>query len=170
MIETERLSLAPPVVGDFEEVWAMHQDKAVARFLSQVLGANGPDDAWRKLLRNIGHWSAFGMGVFVVRMRDGGDFVGEVGFGYFRRGLGAAFDTVPEAGWILAPRFQGRGLASEAAQAAHDWLMARDPGRTVCMIAPENAVSRHVAAKLGYRSFGNVDYKGKEVTLLERMR
>ena len=169
MIETKRLTLAPPVVGDFEEVWAMHQEPAVAKLLSQVMGANGPDDAWRKLLRHIGHWSAFGMGVFVVRTREGGDFVGEVGFGSFRRGLGEAFDTVPEAGWILAPRWQGQGLASEAAVAAHDWLMARAPERTVCLIAPENVVSLHVAAKLGYRAYMRADYKGKQVDLLERI-
>jgi RimJ/RimL family protein N-acetyltransferase len=39
----------------------------------------------------------------------------------------------------------------------------------VCIIDPKNAPSLRVSAKLGFRAFGETDYKGKRVIKLERL-
>jgi len=64
----------------------------------------------------------------------------------------------------------GQGYATEAARAALAWMETRfAPPRTVCIIDPENLASLRVAGKLGYRAYGEAEYKGKTVLKLERL-
>lgn len=167
MITTTRLVLSMPNLDDFEESFVMGQDEGVARYIGGTPTTR--EDAWKKLLQKIGHWSAFGYGLFTVRTRDGARFVGEVGLAHFARDLGSQFDPFPEAAWVLAPEGHGRGYATEAVSRAHDW-MARHHAmkRSVCIIHPENAASLHVAAKLGYVRFGEADYRGARPLMFER--
>lgn len=107
----------------------------------------------------------------MVRDAASGRFVGEVGFGDFRRDMSPSFGDTPEAGWVLAPWSHGRGYATEAVAAALAWGDARfEAGRTVCMIDPRNAPSLRVAAKSGYVEYGRTDFRGSAVVLLERPR
>jgi RimJ/RimL family protein N-acetyltransferase len=94
-----------------------------------------------------------------VEGREGdlrGELIGFVGVAYptFLPELAAR----PELGWRLAPRAWGRGLATEAAQAAAGDAFTRLglPG-LISIIHPGNARSRRVAAKLGMEIEGQVD-------------
>lgn len=167
MIDTQRLALTKPTLADFDETYAMRSDAAVAEFIGGKPSSR--EDAWNKLLRNIGHWASFGYGLFVVREKAGGAFVGEVGLAHFSRGLGETFDPFPEAAWVLAGAAQGKGYATEAMIAAHAWIdQTQKPPRTVCIIHPNNRPSVRVAEKLGYRGFGETEYRGAPVTMFER--
>lgn len=57
----------------------------------------------------------------------------------------------PEASiaWVIAPGFQGRGLATEAAGAMVDWLRTMGVEHLVADIHPDHAASQAVARKLG---------------------
>jgi len=168
MIETDRLRLAPPSLADFEDSFAMAADPETARFIGGKAATR--EESWTKLLRNIGHWSAFGYGVFTVRERASSAFVGETGLAHFGRGFGGAFDPFPEASWVLVRRAQGKGYAVEAVRAAHDWLAKRQgAARTVCIIHPDNLASIRLAETIGYRAFGRVEYRGAFPTLFERL-
>lgn len=169
MIETERLTLAPPTLADFDDSYAMSRDPTVVRYIGGKPASR--EDAWNKLLRNIGHWDAFGYGIFTVRDRSGNAFVGEVGLAHFSRGLGEAFDPFPEAAWVVTARSHGKGYATEAVAAAHEWMtLTQRPARTVCLIHPENAPSLRVAEKLGYTSFGEASYRDSRPVMFERLR
>lgn len=167
MIVTERLILAPCAVSDFDDCNAMRTDPGVMHFIG---GKQLPEDTWIKLLRNVGHWTAFGYGLFTIREKHGGRYVGEVGLAHFQRGLGDHFDAFPEGAWALAAAAQGKGYGTEALSAVHDWFFARrERGRTVCIIDPENTPSVRLGERLGYRPFGDVDYRGKTVRMFERL-
>lgn len=167
MIETARLILRRPTLADLDPVHAMRSDPEVVRFVGGKTLTR--EEAWHRLQRNAGHWSLLGYGLFTVVTRAGGVVVGEIGLIRAERGLGPSFDPFPEAAWILSREAHGRGYATEAAQAAHDWFMRTQPAtRTVCIIDPRNAGSLKVAQKLGYRSFGSTCYHGDMVTMLER--
>lgn len=127
-----------------------------------------PQDAWFALLRNRGLWDLLGYGYWIVRERRSGVFVGEIGFADFRRGLEPDISGAPEAGWMLAKSAWGKGYASEAAKAAHDWLDEIRPGRSTCIIDPDNGASIRVAEKLGYRELGPMDYCGEPILLFQR--
>lgn len=133
-------------------------------------GPMSAEESWSRLLRHAGNWALLGYGLFAVIEQDSGEIVGEVGHADFRRGLGPVFDGVPEASWTFAPEVWGRGYAIEAAEAAHRWLAETMAAtRTVCMVHRENQRSLRVAARLGYRAFEEIDYRGYPALLFERL-
>ncbi len=168
MIETERLILRRPELGDLDAVHAMRSDPQVVRFIGGKPITR--EEAWHRLTRSAGNWALLGYGMFAVVEKAGGGLMGEVGLMQACRDLGPDFDPYPEAGWALAKAAQGKGYATEAGQAALDWF-DRSFGRkrSVCIIDPGNTASLGVAAKLGYSPFGSTVYHEKTLTMLERL-
>lgn len=160
VIHTERLSLRPYEVADFDAYAAMVADPVVTRFL----GAQpmSPEDAWARLLRYVGHWSVLGYGPFAVMDRASGDFVGETGFMDFRREVSPKLESFPEAAWVFTSAAHGKGYAFEAASAAHRWIDAHHaPAATQCLVAPANSGSVRLADRLGYRLYDTPQYRGE---------
>ncbi|MEZ2405540.1 GNAT family N-acetyltransferase [Bosea sp. RCC_152_1] len=167
MIETERLLLRRPSREDLDPIHAMRSDPEVVRFIGGK--ALSREEAWQRLTRSAGNWALLGYGFFAVVEKASGRLVGEAGLMQAHRGLGERFDPFPEAGWVFTREAQGRGYATEAALASHDWFgRVVGASRTVCIIAPENLGSMRVAAKLGYTPFGSACYHDATVTMLER--
>lgn len=168
LLETERLVLRLFEEADFEGLFAITCHPETFRFSER--GPMGSDEAWGRLLRNIGHWRVKGFGMFAVLEKESGRLLGEAGVADFHRNLGADFDQVPEASWTIAPWAQMRGYATEAVGAALSWAGA-DLGcdRTVCLIHTRNEPSLRVAEKVGFRPFRSIKYKGYPARLLERL-
>jgi len=165
-IETARLLLRGHRLGDFDACAAMWADPVVNRYFGSPLSA---EDSWTKFLRYSGHWAMNGFGFWAVVEKSTGLYVGELGFADFKREIEPRLPDVPEAGWVLISAAHGKGYASEAICAAHNWMDGR-AGRTVCIIHPENAASFTVARKFGYRETGRAVYKGRELVVMERLR
>jgi RimJ/RimL family protein N-acetyltransferase len=165
-INTAQVTLRAMRPGDFErfaEIWA---DAAVVRYIGGV--PRSRDVSWNAFLRNAGHWQVTGFGQWAIEAHDTRGMVGQTGFFYGARGLGADFDAVPEAGWVLAPEAQGRGLATEAVTAAHDWFDRVVTGPLACMIHPDHAVSLRLAERLGYVPLRVADAGAGPVQLMLR--
>jgi RimJ/RimL family protein N-acetyltransferase len=110
-----------------------------------------------------------GFGFWVLRERGTGRFVGEAGFGDFRRTLDPPFGDAPEMGWTLARWAHGQGFAREAVEAALRWGRAKfGPVRVVCMIDDDNEASLKLAERLGFTEYGRAAYEGTPVILFER--
>ncbi len=144
-------------------MWA---DKEVVKHIGGE--PRSAQDAWFAQLRNRGLWSLLGYGYWIVRERRTDIFVGEVGFADFMRGIEPDISGRPEAGWVLARDGWGKGYASEAVTAAHDWLDEVTPGRSTCIINPGNQASIRVAERVGYQEIGSSDYDGDAVLVFER--
>lgn len=166
-LESERLTLTPVSVADFDDLLALWRDPA---FTAHITGKPlTEEEVWLRLLRDIGHWQALGHGNWTLRLKDGGDYAGSVGVLDYRRTLDPPIDA-PELGWGLAPRHQGRGLALEAVRTALGWCDATlKAPRTVCMISPDNAPSLALADHAGYRPYAETRYKDAPVILLQRL-
>jgi len=166
-LQSDRLRLRAPTLDDFAHSYAMWSNPLVTRFIAGRPSTR--EEVWARLLRYIGHWHALDYGYWVVETAEAGDFVGEVGFGDYRRDIVPPLDGIPEIGWVLTPRAQGRGLAYEAARTALAWRDATlPPGETVCIVAPEHAPSLRIAEKLGFRVSGNAIYHGDATVVLHR--
>lgn len=169
ILETPRLLLRRHRADDFDAYFDFCADPEMARYSGRPPA--GPEEAWARLLRNAGHWSELGYGFFAIEEKATGRLAGEAGLGDFRRRLGPEFDSDPEAGWAIARPLQGRGYASEAAEAALGWIERRFAiARTVCIIHHDNLASIRVAEKLGYRPFGERSYRGYRGLVFERPR
>jgi len=144
-------------------MWA---DPAVTRFISGR--AFNREEVWARLLRYAGHWQWMEYGFWAMEDKATGCFAGELGLAEFEREMEPRLDT-PEAGWVVAKQFHGRGYASEALVAVLAWADARMPA-TTCLIHPENQASLRLAAKYGYRRTLQTVYKGQETMILRRGR
>ena len=147
-INTARVTLRALRPGEFDrfaEIWAMPE---VAQYVGGTPRTRS--ESWTSFLINAGHWQVTGFGQWGIEEHATKQLVGQVGFFFGARGLGEDFDAVPEAGWVLAPEAQGRGLGLEAAQAAHDWFDRVVTGPLVCMMDPDHGASARIAQTLGY--------------------
>ena len=129
------------------------------------------EDVWLRFLRNFGQWHLFGYGYWGVEDKASGRYIGVVGFFNARRAMDIPYRDAPETGWVIAPDFHGRGLASEALKAAMAWgdLHIEAP-ESWCMIAPDNVISQKAAVRAGYRRASDTQYKGEAVLTFRRPR
>ena len=165
-INTSRITLRGMRTEDFArfaEIWATPE--VVTHILGQP---RSKGQSWDAFLRNAGHWQISGFGQWAVQPRGFADMAGQAGFFFGSRGLGEDFDPYPEAGWVLEPSAQGKGLGLEAVQAAHDWFDRVVAGRTVCIITPQNTGSLRIAEAMGYTLLREVEMDGDVVRLMTR--
>ena len=159
-IETDRLVMTRPTLDDAPMIEAMINSEGVGRYLP----SNSPEDAFNRVLRNEGGWSFYGSGPLIVREKAGGALAGQCGLFHGRRGLGEDFDPFPEAGWVIAADYHGKGYAGEAMVAILDWVR-REHGvrRVVAIIDPDNLPSIRLAEKMGFGDIGQAIYKDSKV-------
>lgn len=167
VITTDRLTLPPVHVDDFEALAALWASEGITRYITGRPLTR--EEVWFRLLRDIGHWTSLGHGNWCLKTRDG-TLVGSVGLFDYRRDLLPPFTDI-EIGWALDERVHGLGLGTETVRAA---LAHADEklnlSRLVCMISEANTPSIRLAEKSGFRFYGEGHYKGATVRLFERVR
>jgi len=146
MIETARLTLRPPVADDFDDYAALGADLKVMQFLSATGTPMNRFEEWRGFSAQVGHWTMKNFGLFTVRERETGAFVGRIG-PWFPEGWPDI-----EVGWALRSAYWGRGYATEAARASIDYAFTHlNCAHVISLIDPNNTRSIRVAERLGER-------------------
>ncbi len=143
ILETERLLMRPITDDDFDAVAALYGDADVMRFI----GLRGPmtrEQTKDRLAFMVDHWRQHGFGMWALRLKDGGEFVGRCGLRYMDN------TTEIELGYTLAKAYWGKGLATEASRAVvrHAFEVLK-LGRLVAIADPANMASVNVMKKLG---------------------
>ncbi|MGI5862779.1 MAG: GNAT family N-acetyltransferase [Myxococcales bacterium] len=98
-----------------------------------------------------------GFGLWAVRLKATGDFVGDCGLSP------RAVDDLEhvEVGWHLLPRHWHQGYATEAArEVVRHAFEERGLDHVISLIRPENEPSRRVARRLGMRAVGETVHAG----------
>jgi len=146
VIETERLVLRVPRIGDFDRFAELLGDEEAARHI----GGHAPRGAaWRRFLQQPGAWMLQGFGMFSVIERASGRWVGQAGPWRPEGWPGN------EIGYSFHPDAWGRGFATEAASAAIDWALENLGWEAfIHCIAPANEASKAVARRLGSTLLG----------------
>ena len=168
-LETRRLRLRQFRADDLELAHAIWNEPAVYRFIAGK--PSSLEDIWKGILQTIGHWQLFGYGYWAAEDKATGKYVGNIGFGDFRREMVPDMNDTPEAGWSFATALHGQGIGTEALAAVAAWGDENLPhAKTACIIAPENVASIRLAQKFGYREVAQTAYKGEPTLLLHRDR
>jgi RimJ/RimL family protein N-acetyltransferase len=158
MIETDRLILRKPRLGDAKALLAAYGDPEVMQFIGQ--GETRDLEATRESIkRALARWKADGFGLFVVERKEDKRVLGRTGFlvwnsETWQTGTVAEFGeaAIVELGWVLAKEHWGQGYASEAAVAARDHAFKElKLTRLISLIARGNDASVRVAEKIGAR-------------------
>ncbi|MGI9370286.1 MAG: GNAT family N-acetyltransferase [Ruegeria sp.] len=166
MINTAHLTLCAMRPEDFSRYVEIWRDPEVVRYISGKPRSRG--ESWDAFLRNAGHWHMAGFGQWAIQLQSSRQMIGQAGFFFSDRCLGEDFDSFPEAGWVLAPEVQGRGLGFEASKAAHDWFDRIMPGPLVALVDSANTASHSLAEKLGYKVLRETEYLETKVHLFRR--
>jgi RimJ/RimL family protein N-acetyltransferase len=152
-LETGRLHLRQWRESDVDPLYEFYRDAQS----QAIYGADiSRSDVWRRIALIIGHFQIRGFGLYALEDKETRDLAGYAGL-WFPDG----WDDV-EIGYGIAPKFRGRGYATEAA------LRVRDHGfgelglpRLVSYINPINVTSIRVAEKLGAAPDGEFIMHGK---------
>jgi ribosomal-protein-alanine N-acetyltransferase len=105
-----------------------------------------------------GHWPRHGYGIWAVTEKATGVFLGQAGLNHI--------DEIAETelDYALARDSWGRGLASEAAEAAVRFAFERAGlARLIGFVVPENVASRRVLEKLGFAFETETHYWGLDL-------
>lgn len=145
-LETPRLLLRPPSQEDFPAFAEMMADGEHVRFIG---GVQTRGNAWRMWATVAGSWALKGFGMFSVIEKDTGAWVGRIG-PWMPDGWPGT-----EVGWGLSRAATGKGYGVEAATACMDFAV-ESLGWTeiIHIIAPDNAPSQALAARLGSTNLG----------------
>jgi RimJ/RimL family protein N-acetyltransferase len=163
IVRTARLVLTPVGGGDLPDLIRLKSDPRV--FAVMLGGVRSAARTVEELAEEVACWGAHGWGIWTVRARDHGGFVGITGFMHRPDGRGVALR------FALWPEVQGQGLAREAAGAAlrygHD--QAGLP-RIVAVARASNFASRMVLGGIGMTEAEQFQQGGYEMVLYESRR
>ena len=157
-LETERLTLRMWRGDDFEEYARICADEEVMRYLGGK--SYSRLEAWRSMAYMVGHWHLRGYGNWAGEEKEGGHFIGRMGF--FNPEGWPGF----EVGWTLGRESWGKGYASEGARRMLEYAfteMGRD--HVISLIHPENRASIKVAEKIGEKVEGQTEVLGIPVLI-----
>ena len=142
VLDTQRLVLNPIGPGDFDQLARLNADpEAGGRLKHGVLGAAATRDqldGYRRI------WIDHGHGMFAMRRRDTGAFVGIAGLWQHDDGLGLALR------YAVMPEQRGQGFTLEAMRAVLDFAARLDLGPVVAVTRETNAASRRILDALGF--------------------
>jgi ribosomal-protein-alanine N-acetyltransferase len=158
MIETDRLILRKPKLGDAKALHEAYGDPEVMEFIGT--GETRDLAATREWVkRALARWKADGFGTLVLERKEDARVLGRSGFlvwnsETWQTGTLAEFGDagIVELGWIVAKEHWGQGYATEAATACRDYAFRElKLMRLISLILKGNDRSVRVAEKIGER-------------------
>ncbi len=164
-IETARLRLRPLIPNDPSELARLLADPDFMAW--SVAGPVGEPEARRKIEAEIACFAIHGFSKLALSLRDQPGLIGYCGLGLET----IEGTSVPELGFRLTPACRGKGLATEAAEAAIEDAFGRLALPEIYAYAePGNAPSRRVIAKLGMAYLRDVRLHGRDWRLYRLSR
>jgi RimJ/RimL family protein N-acetyltransferase len=162
-LRTGRLVLTPVSGADLPDLRAIKADPRV--FAVMLGGVRNAAETAEDLARDVVNWGQYGYGIWAIRDREDGRFVGITGLEARPDGRGIALR------FALWPEAQGRGLAREAASAAlrfgHDFAGLE---RIIAVARATNFGSRTVLGSIGMTPCETFEREGHELVLFESLR
>lgn len=140
-----RLKLELHNDSHFEGVRVMDSDPDVMRYITNGI-VKTPEETWEGIRRVQARWDKYGFSWWAIKEKVSGTIVGAACLQHLANVDGAPL----EIGWRLVPERNGKGYATEAANAIIDFA-AEHIGATylVAVADPENIPSQRVMQRLG---------------------
>jgi [ribosomal protein S5]-alanine N-acetyltransferase len=151
---TDRLLAERLSEGDMADIRRMHRDP---RVMATLGGLRSDEETARYLRDNLDHWDRYGYGIWALRDRTDGRFVGRAGL----RNTHVGGEDEVELAYALVADYWNKGLATEMAKAILE-VAFEELGLTevVCFTLPTNGASRRVMEKAGFEYERDVVHAG----------
>ena len=162
-LHTARLTLTPVSGQDLAALQALKADPQV--FAVMLGGVRSRVQTAEELADDVSFWGAHGYGIWAVRERVGGRFLGITGLKDRPDGRGVALR------FALGPEAQGRGLAREAASAGLRYGHEQARLTRIIAVAREtNFASRTVLGSIGMHECDSFIQGGFRMLIYESTR
>jgi RimJ/RimL family protein N-acetyltransferase len=163
-LETARLRLRRWRPDDAEALFRWHTDPELMRHMHKLSFSR--EEMKADLERYERHWEEHGFGLWAAEDKGSGTLIGRIGLAYHR-----LWPKDPEVGWLVDTAWQGRGLAGEGGAACIEYGFGElGFARIVSICTAENAASRRVMEKLGFRVWQEIHDPKLDLDLLLHLR
>lgn len=157
--ETERCVLREITLGDLDDLYELYRPPEMTRYMDGLFADREKEEEYTKAyIENMYYF--YGYGLWVVMEKETGRLIGRAGLEQRKEGD----ETLLEMGYCIAVDRQRMGYATEVCREilhfAEEFL---DFDRIYCFIQKENAVSVHLAEKLGFHWEKSVLLDGKKM-------
>jgi RimJ/RimL family protein N-acetyltransferase len=160
IVRTARLVMTPVGGADLPDLIRLKSDPRV--FAVMLGGVRAAAQTVDELAADVACWGAHGWGMWTVRGREDGGFVGIAGFMHRPDGRGVALR------FALWPDARGHGLAREAGGAALRYGHEQAGlARIVAVARASNTASRMVLGGIGMTEAENFEQGGHAMVLYE---
>jgi RimJ/RimL family protein N-acetyltransferase len=141
-LDTDRLRLTPVGEADFADLCRLTGDPEVGGKLKHGVLTEAETRAQFATYRST--WETRGYGVFVMRRREDGAFVGIVGLWDHDEGVGVAMR------YAVMPEHRSRGYTKEGAMAVLRFAETQNIHPVMAVTRENNLVSRQILVDLGF--------------------
>jgi ribosomal-protein-alanine N-acetyltransferase len=166
VLETRRLVLRKFTPSDAGALFRIYCEPDVLKYFSR--GAPDSIEAERAAIeRHLSYYECHGFGLWATILKESGELIGRCGL------LAQELDGIAdiEIGYLLSPRFWGRGLASESARGIRDFgFHVLGCERLISIIHTENEASKRVAAAIGMTPSRRTRFHDVEVEIFSIIR
>ena len=144
-IDTQRLILRTATPEDVEAIFlGWTSDPVATRYMSWARNVSRAE-TMAFLDHCEAQWTEESVGPCLVALRDTGELIGGSGLSL------APNPAVAEIGYIFAPKYWGRGYATETVHAVIDWARSLRLERLHATVHPANTASLNVMHKSGFK-------------------
>ena len=160
--DTQRLRAERLQEDHFELIHQMNRDE---RVMAHLGGLRSPEQTSEYMKQNLAHWAEYGYGIWILRERATGNFVGRGGL----RHLVLGEKNEVEVAYGLMPEFWTKGLATEFVRAvvrigfSQAGLLS-----LVCVTRRDHTASLRVLKKADFHFERDIIYKGEPNLLFRR--
>ena len=161
IFETKRLIVREILTSDVDEMFELHSDPEVHRYLGNAT-INSKTEIVNVINFVRQQYLDHGVGRWAIIKKDTGEFVGWTGLEFVTKETNN-HKNYYDLGYRLIKRFWGQGLATESAFASLDYAFDKLNAKEVCAIADcENDGSNKILKKVGLKFIETFDHEGVE--------
>ncbi|MBR5799397.1 MAG: GNAT family N-acetyltransferase [Lachnospiraceae bacterium] len=162
IMETERLKVRESTVADVPEFYRIYGQEGITRYMDDLLTDADEEKAYMEdYIRQF--YGFYGFGMWTVIYKETGQVIGRAGLS-LREGY-----ELPELGFVIAPSYQGKGLAYEVCRGILKY--AREEllfDQVQAFAEAENEASVNLLKKLGFAFVNREKLKDKEYLLFQK--
>jgi RimJ/RimL family protein N-acetyltransferase len=156
-LTTTRLDAQRITLEHFPEIHRLHTDPLVMKTLSADGGVMLEEATRKHLQRCSNHWDQYGFGLWVVRAKVGGQFIGRGGLMTYQ----IDGEDVVGLAYAVMSEHWNQGFATEMAQASVRFGFEQlGLGEIDSWTLPINLASQRVMEKLGFRYERDFEFAG----------
>lgn len=153
---TERCVIRELTLNDMDALFELYSDEELIKFTESLFDREEETDYQCAYIKNM--YRYFGYGMWLVFLKETGELIGRAGLEHRE----IHEQTELELGYLIGRPYQAKGYATEVCRAIIMYAKEKTGFEQInCVIQKENAMSIHLAEKLGFSHIEDYELDGK---------